>query len=501
MTSDLNKDHNGRKEEVKTANSSAETQANGSQASERLETATPKVPSRNYLGEMGIECHQMEWQTYRKTICSDRGPLFDFILTDPPYGTPQSRSGAGVSYDNFVHKDEMVEMAQYCRRALKPGSWILIFTSMQYFNECRSALEGVGFRCPGYSYVVMKNTESVQGNRSVFFPQNVCEHILFGLAPGSRPDGFKTDRTSPYHFLKSKQKRRFAAVSDVPVTTNKLKKPGTKSPVLVEEKNPKLLAELLTTFCPESGRVMYMYAGTMSTAIACMMTKRPCVCIEADASTFRLAHDRLRLQAQAICLSSGNLQDNATKKRKSDDCTIAPTNISPLSTITGASVTTGVCGDKQNQGFSEQGNEAVENDRDGVNQKETLMDEKSEVAENEMAQDEQNHVSFETETGLAPGDAVSLIMGGKFIGSAALQYEREEGAGLVTTLHGNNLSNHQNESNGWHLVSVFRVRIEKEYLSMKYPYTYDGQEPPPETLGGLNTGFHAWDLNSMKKME
>jgi len=80
----------------------------------------------------------------------------------------------------------------------------------------------------------MKETSSMQQRRGDDCPQNVCELAVMSRAPGNRRDGVKLDVRSPYNLIPSTEKRRFGAVSHVPVPKDKLMKPGKRSSIITE---------------------------------------------------------------------------------------------------------------------------------------------------------------------------------------------------------------------------------------------------------------------------
>lgn len=104
--------------------------------------------------------------------------------------------------------------------------------------------------------------------------------------------------------------------------------PGTRSPVLMEEKNPSLLVELMKTFCPEGGPVFDIYAGTLSTAVLCMMSDRHCIVVECDAERYRIAHAKLRFVARSFAILAWGREQGSEpswKKSRLDTVDTAPT--------------------------------------------------------------------------------------------------------------------------------------------------------------------------------
>ena len=428
-----------------------DTSVQASAASEKLRIAGKHPHRQDVLRKLGIACEQMKWQVYYKTILTDETPLFDLVLTDPPYGTAQSRARAGSAYDNFVSDDEIKEVAQFCRRVLRSGGWVFLFTSTKLFNSWHTAFRSCGFSAPEFPFVVVKDTSGIQQHRGEQFLQNACEFAYFGRAPGTRNDGFKPNLRSPYHLIPSREKRKFAAVSGVPVTPNKLLRRGSRSPVLVEEKNVELLAELMETFCPEGGSVLDMYAGTFTTALACLRTGRKCTVIEQNPDSYSLAHERLRnIAAAYVTKSTGALPPQpahfASSSAGQSIATVITSNI-PIPTA----------GNVPNEANNkDQGRGTVR-----------------------------------------PGDAVDLLMDGVVVGKATVRAPNSGEEEYCTTLHGHDLAEYQKD--GQLLVVVYRVVIADGKNSMSYAYKFGGAEEPPKCLGDIGSSLVPWDIHQVRR--
>ena len=230
-------------------------------------------------------------------------------------------------------------------------------------------------------------------------------------------------------------------MSGIPVSKEKLLLPGTKSPVLTEEKNVGLLAELINTFCPERGSVLDIYGGTFTTGIASLRTARSCVVIESSASTFRLAHERLRAVAEILYRKSPS-SHHAMKKRKTR-----------------------------------------ENSKAESSGEITKMIEKSSTivqSGNDM---------------LKGGDRVELLLDGITIGHAKLLSAPDNDSDLHTSIHNVPLSEY--EKDGQKLVACYSFKVKEDAGDKKYPYGYGGIEKPPGNLKGL-AGIFSWDIHSMR---
>ena len=139
-------------------------------------------------------------------------------------------------------------------------------------------------------------------------------------SPCRHHNTFRTDFVSEYTLIKCSHKRKFAVIDNIPVPRQKLQFPNRKKPVRVEEKSTLLLSELMKTFCPEEGHVLDPYAGTMTTAIACMVTGRPCTVVEADPQCYKHAFSRLVQIADKYMEQHGNKREPRARSDASTTC-------------------------------------------------------------------------------------------------------------------------------------------------------------------------------------
>ena len=265
-----------------------------SENSNRLETEREKRESCpiEVLKSARMQCYQMSWQQYQNTVATD-DQCFDLILTDPPYCLKPNASRTGKNYSDYIHDREMKSFAQFCRRMIKPGGHVVIFSSFLLMSRWFEAFGSTDMTIMSHPLTIIKDSSGLQRTRNVSFPQNAVEYALVVRAAGRHPNGFSVDLESQYCLLRPSHHRKFNVIDRVPIVRNKLTYPGTRSIVRVEEKNPFLLSEIMTTFAPEDGMILDPYAGTMTTGISCLATKRPCTLIEPTPDCFRLARERL----------------------------------------------------------------------------------------------------------------------------------------------------------------------------------------------------------------
>lgn len=468
------------------SSASQELSVNHTQESERLETNkysledtqgdAPPKKGNQCLKDIGISCFQMDWREFDKTTRRTGDKRFDMMLIDPPYGNPDCRSRAGSTYTNYVDDEEMKEVAQFGRRTLVPGGSVFIFTSVQYANGWMKALQTESYKVMRHLFIVTKNTSGLQTTRTEFFPQNSCEYGVLAFSPGIHPEAFKPDFQSPYSLVECSENRKFSTISGVAVPRHKLLRPGTKSPVLTEEKNPGLLAELMTTFCPQGGSVIDIYAGTFTTAIAAMMTGRVCTSIEKDTATFRMAQQRL----QRLSLEYQPRHPNPPKRaRISRACKKIPPGQTSLLT--------------SNEEFKN-GSHAATTSCEGDHLSQFNP---SDVTNKANRHNEDAKKLVQTEFQIE--DDVALFLGARKVGTARLLPPRDGQSIFCTTLHGHLLNEkpsimHTNSGVTSFLVAVCNVSIQRDAKEEKYPYHCPGQEEAPQVLGGLmKSGIYSWD--------
>lgn len=98
----------------------------------------------------------MRWQEYwRDVVCNSTG-LYDGIITDPPYNLPQNPNNTGSGYLDMIDNEEIDLFAQFCRRMLKSGSYVYIFTSFHLFERWSTAFKKSKFSCIKYPFVIGK---------------------------------------------------------------------------------------------------------------------------------------------------------------------------------------------------------------------------------------------------------------------------------------------------------------------------------------------------------
>lgn len=184
----------------------------------------------------------------------------DAIVTDPPYGTQADKDGYGRRYHGegigrFIENDAdlsaMAGMLGEASRVLKPNSWLAVFCSPKRHAEAASILERAGFPVGGE--VIWDKASPGLGGGIRY------QHETILLAGHGKPSG----NASLFSVIREHLSR-------------------TGSGGHPHEKPVRVMRELVQYCCPESGVVLDPFAGSGTTAVACMKSGRRCIAVELD---------------------------------------------------------------------------------------------------------------------------------------------------------------------------------------------------------------------------
>lgn len=531
--------------------------AGTSHATEVLDTSTAQTPivddapdPNERLRSLAIHNFQMTWQLYAKEVRDHFDDKVDGIVCDPPSGLPNDASKSGKQYEDYLDDAEMTNFAGFCKRCLKPGGYVFLFTSDDYLPRWKRAYRECKFTVMNGPYVMMNDSDQLHRRALNGLPQVSSEFAMVAVAQGPRSDGFLPDFDSPFHLINCQMKRRFAAVYNVPVSKNKLMYSKSKSPIRVEEKSIELLTEILDIFIPGDGVVMDPYAGTLTTAIACMQSGRRCFSIEKDAVCFSEALARLRLQAMAIPMyeqtrrpihatngvskgvSKGvhTESSHASGKQNNDvpkhvtvgnpvpdkqallpgkDCGAgrASSGGESAATINGgvssrdAIYNTEDAGVKQDKGDAWKGSKGREEDQDVGKRRageEAFGNRRSKRQKNALQK--RTVPSMNPVSHLVSGGKVRLLIGKKAVGTAVCHIPLNESSLFSRSLHGSDLESF--ERDGEHLITVKRIDVDTVHGSEMYPYENPGQEEAPATMADIyRAGMYVWDSHMLETLE
>ena len=238
---DCRQPEEGSRSLAKQSNESSNTEPNpevrtGSEYSQGTASEAQNL-THNLLDTYGISTHNTTWQKYEDAIVRSGEELkVDMILSDPPYGLPNNRVGAGRGYDDNIDEKEMELFSQFARHVLVPGGYFLLFTSFHMFPKWKHHLESQNFVVAHIPLLFVKKTSLLQRYSSKVYPQSAAEFGVLGRLRGTHRKHFEPNFRSPYGLLGCSHSRRFSIVDGIPPVRSKLLVPGTKRPVRIEEK-------------------------------------------------------------------------------------------------------------------------------------------------------------------------------------------------------------------------------------------------------------------------
>ncbi len=175
------------------------------------------------------------------------------------------------------------------------------------------ALRDYEFTVMSHPFIMCSKSAQLQRTRGATFPQQASSLAIVALAPGRRVDGFSADLSSLYSSIDCSHKRKFALVDGVEPPPQPLRKKGTKSPLVKDEKNVKLLCEILTTFVPLKGSVFDPFGHAMTTPCAALLSGRPCTALQNDTEVFEAGLWRL-----SSILDAGKVTKSFRSKTQAD---------------------------------------------------------------------------------------------------------------------------------------------------------------------------------------
>lgn len=202
----------------------------------------------------------------------------DLIVTDPPYLMNYRSNHKKVKYDYIIGdkdgKNLITESIKEAYRVLKDDSAIYMFCSWHHVDFFKSEFEKY-FELKNI-IVWNKNNTSMGDLKGSYAPKH--EFVLFGHKGRRLLEGF-----------------RYPDVLEAKRTGNKLH--PTEKPI-------DLLEIFIKTSSKENDVVLDMFAGSGSTAIACINTNRNYIGFELDKKYYDIAKNRINKH-----ILDNNLQD------------------------------------------------------------------------------------------------------------------------------------------------------------------------------------------------
>ncbi len=186
------------------------------------------------------------------------GEGIDAVIADPPFGArrPSAWRLADDQFDEVMGNDAVyTEWLGAAVRVLKDGGAAYVFTCWDRLEEWRQAMTEAGLRVRS-CIVWDKGIHGLADLETCWAPQH--ELILFG-AKGR-------------HELRGSRPRDIIQANRVPA--NRLRHPY--------EKPVSLLKRLIEASTQPGDLILDPFAGSGTTAVACMKTGRRCIAIEKD---------------------------------------------------------------------------------------------------------------------------------------------------------------------------------------------------------------------------
>ena len=217
----------------------------------------------------------------------------DLILTDPPYGTTQNK------WDSVI---DLESMWKEVWRVLKFNGACVLFSAQPY----TSVLVSSQLKNYKYEWVWVKNLKTGNLNaRRMPMGGHETIQVFYKKPPTYNPQ--KRERTTEIKAGNKfnsktenygKQRELYVdrqsdlinpdtVIKDIKCVHN------SSGKVHPTQKPVELMEYLIKTYTNEGETVLDFTAGSMSTAIACINTKRKCIMIEKDEQYFQVGKDRI----------------------------------------------------------------------------------------------------------------------------------------------------------------------------------------------------------------
>lgn len=250
------------------------------------------------------------------------------VLTDPPYGVRAARGGnTGAAYYDMLSGEDIRRASAKISGALRPGGHAIIFSSYQQAPEWQASLTHqrlavdplpiVFVRSPGY-YSQSRSQASTQ-------LRNAWEMAVHAVKPAEQNVAMTAVNYGPLApvppgtFIRSRHAGWMNVLENVerPSDGETLMDPsshvhrGRGRMVRPEQKAVKLMQELIARFSQPDDLVLDLFAGTFSTAVACLQMpscrfRRFAGC-EIDGNAFPLAKRRV-LSTMSEMIIAGQLR-------------------------------------------------------------------------------------------------------------------------------------------------------------------------------------------------
>lgn len=218
----------------------------------------------------------------------------DLILVDPPYGisrksmfsqtndyTPEDMAlkygGMSLDFGDWDKEEIDLDMlfAEY-RRVLRPGGTLVFFFDIWKSSQVKSSAEANGFKQPRVCQWHKTNPVPVNSKRN--YLSNAIE-FFFTFVKGKLPTFNSEYDNGVYRYPLCHGKERLNHPTQKPLT---------------------LISDIVEKHSNPGDMVLDTFAGTGTTAIACINLGRRYISIEKDSDYFKLMEERIILLNKSI---------------------------------------------------------------------------------------------------------------------------------------------------------------------------------------------------------
>lgn len=222
---------------------------------------------------------------------------FDLAIVDGPWGV---NSGDDALRDNLFSATKRDQLCTALSDCLTEQGQILVMCTPWQCGEWRSSLMGCGFRCANVPIFVVFHPSSSYRRLQPTDLHSACHTVILAWRKGATGT-VKNLTGQGFNCIPN----TFSARSNIiegyqPPRSHERLRGGDNKPLRVEEKSVDIMEELILRFSNVGQRVLDCFAGTASSALACLKTGRSWVGCEMDPTVFEAAEKRLKKNVRLL---------------------------------------------------------------------------------------------------------------------------------------------------------------------------------------------------------